>query len=219
MSKIRILLADDHAVLRAGLVVLLNSNSDMEVVGEAGDGLEAIRRVQELHPDVVVMDISMPGMNGLEAIRQIGKKEPQIKSLVLTMHESEDFLFQALQAGASGYILKRGANTDLIHAIRAAHRGEAFLYPAAVKLLVEDYLSKVKGGQERESYDGLTERQREILVQVAEGYSNQEIAERLIISVKTVEKHKAEIMDRLNIRNRAGLVHYALRQGLLTAES
>ena len=219
MSKIRILLADDHAVLRAGLVVLLNSNSDMEVVGEAGDGLEAIRRVQELHPDVVVMDISMPGMNGLEAIRQIGKKEPQIKSLVLTMHESEDFLFQALQAGASGYILKRGAHTDLIHAIRAAHRGEAFLYPAAVKLLVEDYLSKVKGGQERESYDGLTERQREILVQVAEGYSNQEIAERLIISVKTVEKHKAEIMDRLNIRNRAGLVHYALRQGLLTAES
>lgn len=219
MAKIRILLADDHAVLRAGLVVLLNSNSDMDVVGEASDGLEAIRKTHELHPDVVVMDISMPGLNGLEAIRQISKEAPQIKSLVLTMHESEDFLFQALQAGASGYILKRGAHTDLIEAIRAAYRGEAFLYPAAVKLLVEDYLDRVKGGQEKETYDGLTERQRQILVEVAEGYANQEIAERLMISVKTVEKHKAEIMGRLNIHNRAGLVHYALRQGLLTAES
>ncbi|MBI4299810.1 MAG: response regulator transcription factor [Chloroflexi bacterium] len=218
MSKIRILVADDHAVLRAGLAVLLNAQTDLEVVGEAADGLEAIRKAQELKPDVVVMDISMPGIDGLEAIRHLKERMPLVKPLVLTMHEGEEFLFRALQAGASGYVLKRSAHTDLIEAIRTVCDGDAFLYPSAIRLLVKDYLDGVKEGSEHDSYDGLTDRQREVLGLVAQGYTNQEIANRLVVSVKTVEKHKADIMEKLDIRNRAGLVKYALRKGLLTAD-
>ena len=219
MAKTRVLLADDHAMVRAGLAVLLNRQPDLEVVGEAGDGAEAIRRTQELRPDVVVMDISMPGMSGLEAVRQIVRKYPQVKCLVLSMHESEDYLFQALRAGAAGYVVKKVAHVELIEAIQTVCRDGAFLYPSAVKLLLQDYLVRIKGGgEEAEVYDGLTDRQREVLVLVAKGYTNQEIAAHLVISVKTVEKHKAEIMERLGLTSRAALVNYALRKGLLTAQ-
>ncbi len=217
-NKIRVLLVDDHAILRAGLTMLLNGQADMEVVGEASDGLGAVRECQALRPDVAVIDITMPGMNGTEAVRQIRKKNLGVRCLILTMHESEDFLFQALQAGSAGYVLKKAAHTDLIEAIRMVYRGEPFLYPSAVKSLLGDYLGRVNGGRERDSYRGLTERQREVLLLVARGYTNQEIATRLVLSVKTVEKHKAELMARLGLDSRSGLVSYALRNGLLAPE-
>ena len=216
MSKIRILLADDHAILRAGLVRLLSEEPDIEVVGEADNGREAVQKVQELHPDIVLMDIGMPVMNGMEATKQIKKRDNEVKILVLTMHDNEEYLFQVLQAGASGYVLKKAADSDLVNAIHVVNRGDCFLYPSAAKMVVEDYLEKLKHGQEpTSSFDTLTDREREILTLVAEGYTNREIAEALFISVKTVETHKANIMEKLNLHRRAELVHYAIRKGIL----
>lgn len=204
-------------MVRAGLAVLLNRQPDLEVVGEAGDGAQALKKTEELNPDVVVMDISMPGMSGLEAVRQITKKHPSAKCLVLSMHDSDDYLFQALRAGACGYVVKKAAQVELIEAIRTVCRDGVFLYPSATRLLLKDYLLRLKGeGDEVADYDGLTDRQREVLVYVAKGYTNQEIAAHLVISVKTVEKHKAELMERLGLTTRAALVEYALRRGLLT---
>ena len=217
MAKTRVLLVDDHAMVRAGLAVLLNRQPDLEVVGEAGDGAQALKKTEELNPDVVVMDISMPGMSGLEAVCQITKKHPSAKCLVLSMHDSDDYLFQALRAGACGYVVKKAAQVELIEAIRTVCRDGVFLYPSATRLLLKDYLLRLKGeGDEVADYDGLTDRQREVLVYVAKGYTNQEIAAHLVISVKTVEKHKAELMERLGLTTRAALVEYALRRGLLT---
>jgi len=204
-------------MVRAGLAVLLNRQPDLEVVGEAGDGAQALKKTEELNPDVVVMDISMPGMSGLEAVCQITKKHPSAKCLVLSMHDSDDYLFQALRAGACGYVVKKAAQVELIEAIRTVCRDGVFLYPSATRLLLKDYLLRLKGeGDEVADYDGLTDRQREVLVYVAKGYTNQEIAAHLVISVKTVEKHKAELMERLGLTTRAALVEYALRRGLLT---
>ncbi len=216
MKKIRVLLVDDHAILRTGLQRLLTEEDDIEVIGEAGDGREAIQKVQELHPDIVLMDIGMPVMNGMEATKQIKKRDHDVKILVLTMHDNEEYLFQVLQAGASGYVLKKAADSDLVNAIHIVEGGDCFLYPSAAKLVVEDYLEKVKHGQEpTTSYDALTDREREILTLVAEGYTNREIAETLFISVKTVETHKANIMEKLNLHKRAELVRYAIRKGML----
>ena len=214
--RIRLLLVDDHAVLRAGLRTLLNAELDMEVVGEAADGKQAVQKVAELEPEVVLMDISMPVLNGLEATRQIRRAHPQVKVLVLTMHDSEEYLFQVLEAGASGYVPKKAADTELINAIRAVYRGEAFLYPTAAKALIQDYLERARAGEESDSFDRLTEREKEVLKLVAEGYTNQEIAYMLVISVKTVETHRARIMEKLEFRTRAELVRYALNRGLLT---
>lgn len=219
MSKIRILLADDHAILRAGLVRLLSEESDFEVVGEADNGREAVQKVQELHPDIVLMDIGMPVMNGMEATKQIKKRDQDVKILVLTMHDNEEYLFQFLQAGASGYVLKKAADSDLVNAIHVVNRGDCFLYPSAAKMVVEDYLEKLKHGQEpTSSFDTLTDREREILTLVAEGYTNREIAEALFISVKTVETHKANIMEKLNLHKRAELVRYAIKKGMLQVD-
>ncbi|MHB8923025.1 MAG: response regulator [Thermoleophilia bacterium] len=219
MSKIRLLLADDHAILRSGLVRLLGEQSDIEVVGEAENGREAVQKVQELHPDIVLMDIGMPVMNGMEATKQIKKRDQQVKVLVLTMHDNEEYLFQVLQAGASGYVLKKAADSDLVNAIHVVARGDCFLYPSAAKMVVEDYLEKMKSGSEPTStFDTLTEREREILKLVAEGYTNREIAESLFISVKTVETHKANIMEKLNLHKRAELVRYAIRKGILQVD-
>jgi two-component system, NarL family, response regulator NreC len=216
--KIRVLLVDDHAVLRAGLRALINIESDMEVVGEAGNGEEAIARARELRPDVVVMDIAMPRLNGLEATRRIVDLGLPTKVLVLTMHSEEQYLTQVLQSGGMGYVLKRSADTELMEAIRTVHRGEAFLYPSATRLLVEDYLDKVKGNQERDSYGELTEREREVFKLTVEGFSNQEIADKLIISPKTVDTYRARIMEKLNIHHRSELIRYALKKGLLRAQ-
>ncbi len=219
MSKIRILLADDHAILRAGLVRLLGEEKDIEVVGEAENGREAVQKVQELHPDIVLMDIGMPVMNGMEATKQIKKRDADVKVLVLTMHDNEEYLFQVLQAGAVGYVLKKAADSDLVNAIHVVSRGDCFLYPSAAKMVVEDYLDKLKNGQEpTSSFDTLTDREREILTLVAEGHTNREIAETLFISVKTVETHKANIMEKLNLHKRAELVKYAIKKGMLQVD-
>jgi two-component system response regulator NreC len=214
--KIRVLLADDHAVLRAGLKALLNAEPDLEVVGEAADGEEVVQRASHLRPDVIVMDIQMPRMSGLEATRTLKARNVASKVLILTMHAESQYLLPLLEAGGSGYVLKSGADTELIEAIRTVHRGEVFLYPAAAKLLVEGYLER--SAKDEDPFDGLTEREREVLKFVAEGYSGTEIAERLVISPKTVDTYRERIMQKLGLRHRWELVRYALRKGMLKPE-
>ncbi|GCE49449.1 LuxR family two component transcriptional regulator [Thermosporothrix hazakensis] len=213
--KIRILLADDHTILRAGLKMMLNAQPNMEVVGEAQDGRQALKEAQRLKPDIILMDITMPDMNGIEATKQIKKLLPDVKVLILTMHEHDEYVFQALRAGASGYILKEAADTELITALHVIQSGQFYLSPAAQSVMVGDYLQRVRAGEEKDSYSSLTEREREILKLVAEGYTNNQIAERLVISPKTVDTHRTHIMDKLNLHSRAELVKYAMRRGLL----
>lgn len=213
--KIRILLADDHTILRAGLKMMLNAQPDMEVIGEAQDGRQAIQEAQRLQPDVILMDITMPDLNGIEATRQIKRVLAEVKILVLTMHENDEYVFQALRAGASGYMLKEAADTELITAIHVIKSGQFYLSPTAQSVVVGDYLQRVRTGEERDSYSSLTEREREILKLVAEGHTNNQIAERLIISPKTVDTHRTHVMDKLNLHSRAELVKYAMRRGLL----
>lgn len=212
---IRVLLADDHTILRAGLRMMLSVQPDIEIVGEASDGRQAITEAQRLQPDVILMDITMPELNGIEATRQVKKLLPETRVLVLTMHENEEYLFQVLRAGASGYILKEAADTELISAIRSVHAGRFYLSPPAQALMVGDYMQRVRTGEERDSYSGLTEREREILKLVAEGYTNNQIGELLFISPKTVDTHRTHVMDKLNLHSRAELVKYAMRRGLL----
>ncbi|HET8909640.1 MAG TPA: response regulator transcription factor [Ktedonobacterales bacterium] len=214
-EPIRVLLADDHTILRAGLRMMLSVQPDLEIVGEASDGRQAIVEAQRLQPDVILMDITMPELNGIEATRQVKKLLPETRVLVLTMHENEEYLFQVLRAGASGYILKEAADTELISAIRSVHAGRFYLAPPAQAMMVGDYMQRVRAGEERDSYSGLTEREREILKLVAEGYTNNQIGERLFISPKTVDTHRTHVMDKLNLHSRAELVKYAMRRGLL----
>jgi len=219
MNKINLLLADDHAVVRAGLRALLEAEPDIRVVGEANDGQEAIARAEELRPDIVLLDISMPGMSGLEAAKEIKKAHSRMKILILTMHEDKAYLDECLRAGASGYVVKKAADTELVAAIRAVHRGETPIYPALADVLVDEYLAhhplphKQPGG-----HSLLTDRELEVLRLVAQGYANREIADILYLSPKTVENHRARIMQKLNLRTRADLVRYALREGLLKME-
>lgn len=213
--KIRVLLADDHTILRAGLRRMLNEQPDIEVVGEASDGRQAVSEALALRPDVVLMDITMPEMNGIEATRQVKRALDSTRVLILTMHENEEYLFQALRTGASGYILKEAADTELISAIRIVNTGRFYMSPSAQTMMVGDYLLRVRSGEERDSYSALTEREREILKLVAEGLTNNQIAERLYISPKTVDTHRTHIMDKLNLHSRAELVKYAMRRGLL----
>jgi len=214
-QPLRIVLADDHAVLRAGLRALIGDEADMTVVGEAGDGAEAVALVERERPDVVVMDISMPGMNGLEATERIAAMQLPTKVLVLTMHAEEQYLFQVLQAGGSGYVLKQSADTELMDAIRAVHRGEAFLYPSGVRLLLQAYLKGEKPASGRVEHGKLSEREEQVLTLTAEGYSNQEIASRLYLSSKTVDTYRQRIMEKLELQHRSELVRYALDRGLL----
>lgn len=217
-GKIRVLLADDHAVVRAGLGALINAETDMEVVGEAADGQEVMEKVQSLRPDVVVMDISMPRLNGLEATQRIVEMGLPCQVLILTMHREEEYLLKALEVGARGYVTKTSADRELMEAIRIVNRGAVFLYPTATKLLLEHYLTTGKNEEEQESYDRLSEREKEVLKLTAAGYTNQEIGERLLISSKTVDTYRARIMEKLNLDRRADLVRYALRKGLLKVE-
>src|SRR2546423_6371435 len=185
--KIHILLADDHTILRAGLKMMLNAQPDMDVIGEAHDGRQAIQESQRLHPDIVLMDITMPDMSGIESTRQIKKVLHDVKIMILTMHMNDEYIFQALRAGASGYMLKEAADTELITALRVIQSGQFYLSPTAQSVMVGDYLQRVRTGEEKDSYSSLTEREREILKLVAEGYTNNQIAERLVISPKTVD--------------------------------
>lgn len=219
MSKIRVLIAEDHVVVREGLRVLLEAQPDIEVVAEATSGEEAVNKTSEVQPDIVLMDITMPGMNGLEATRQIRQHDPDVKILILTMHESDDYFFKALETGASGYFIKGGSSSELISALRAVWHGDVFLYPTMAKKLLSDYLQRVGAGQGKEKYDGLTNREREILKLIAEGHTNQEIAELLVLSVATVQTHRAHIMAKLNLRSRTELIKYALRQGFITLDT
>jgi two-component system, NarL family, response regulator NreC len=214
-AKVRVLLADDHTILRAGLKMMLNAQPDIEVVGEASDGRQAVGEAQRLQPDVIIMDITMPECNGIEATKQVKRLMPETRVLVLTMHENEEYLFQMLRAGASGYMLKEAADTELISAIRVVSSGRFYLSPSAQSMMVSDYLQRVHTGEERDSYSALTEREREILKLVAEGHTNNQIGELLFISPKTVDTHRTHIMDKLNLHNRAELVKYAMRRGLL----
>jgi len=213
--KVRVLVAEDHAVVREGIRMILDAQEDVEVVGEACDGDEALRLARQLLPDVVVMDISMPRMNGVEATQEIKRLYPDMQVLILTMHEEESYVFQLLRLGAAGYVLKRAAATDLVEGVRAASRGEAFLYPAVARSVVQDYLDRMRGGEGTGRYDGLTDREREILVLIAEGHTNAQIADRLFISVKTVQTHRAHIMEKLDLHDRSLLVRYAVRKGLI----
>jgi two-component system response regulator NreC len=215
MNKIKVLVADDHTIVREGVRILLEAQTDITVVGEAADGQEAVARVRELQPDIVVIDIAMPNLNGLEATRIIKHDYPHIHVIGLTMYESDEYFFQLLNAGASGYVLKKAASADLLAAIRAVYAGDVFLYPSVARRLVTDYLSRVKSGEEKNSYDGLTVREREVLKLIAEGHTNQVIADKLVISPSTVQTHRARIMQRLNLHSRAELMQYAMRKGLL----
>jgi two-component system response regulator NreC len=215
MGKIRVLVVDDHTIVREGVHILLEAQSDIEVVGEAADGQEALVRARELQPEIALVDIAMPGLNGLDLTRALKRDWPQINVIVLTMYESDEYFFQVLDAGASGYVLKKAASADLVAAIRAVHAGDVFLYPSVARRLVSDYLARVKSGEEQNSYDGLTPREREVLKLIAEGHTNQAIADKLVISPSTVQTHRTRIMQRLNLHNRVELIQYAVRKGLL----
>ena len=214
--KIRLLVADDHPVVRAGLRLLLSAQPDMEVVGEAADGQTAVERALELKPDVVVMDLTLGEMDGLTATREIVDHNPRTKVVVLTIHDDEAYLRQALQAGATGYVLKEAVDTEIAVAIRVVQRGEVFLYPSFTRVLLEDLLQAREPDEQRQgdSYGLLSEREKEVLRLVALGDTNREIAERLFLSVRTVETYRARLMEKLNLKSRGELVRYALRKGL-----
>lgn len=215
MSRIRVLIADDHAILREGIQALLSSYEDMEVVAEASDGKEAIAKAERLKPDVVLMDIAMPGLGGLEATLELKKTSPKTKILVLTQYDNKEYIFRFLKAGASGYVLKKAVGTELVAAIRAVHAGGSFLYPTVAAAVIEDYLASPKKQRVEDIYDTLTDREKQVLKLVAEGYSNKEIAELLCISVKTAMAHRANIMEKLDLHSRTDLIKFAVRKGLI----
>ncbi|MBM7620245.1 two-component system response regulator NreC [Bacillus tianshenii] len=213
---IRILLVDDHAMVRMGLKMLLDANSEMEVIGQASEGNEAIEMAERLMPDVILMDLSMPhGKDGLTATIELKKRMPEVVILILTMHDDDEYLFRVVQSGASGCILKSAPHEELLSAIQTVATGAAYLYPKATKRLMEDYVTRLKQGENHDTYSILSEREREILGLIAKGYSNKEIGEMLYISVKTVETHKSNLMEKLQMKSRPELVKYAAKKGLL----
>ena len=210
--KTRILLADDHTLVREGLRMVLEAQPDLEVVSEAGDGVEAVQLALAGDVDLAVLDVAMPKMTGLQAARELQARRPDVKVLMLSMHESEQYFFEALKVGASGYVLKSGANRDLVEACRAAMRGQPFLYPAAVTALMRDYLD---GRADALPEDVLTPRERDVVKLIAEGHTSEEIASILVISPKTVDRHRANVLEKLGMRNRVELTRYAIRRGLV----
>jgi len=220
MKPVRILLADDHQMMRAGIRALVQGFSGYEVVGETGDGREVLRLAKSLAPDLILMDLSMPGLNGLNATARVVKDHPALRVIVLSMHTSESYVLDALRAGASGYVVKGAAPEELEQALKAVAADDRYLSPAISRYLLDDYLRLVRGGGEPQKEAALlTPRQREILQLIAEGRPTREIAERLSISIKTVETHRAQIMQRLNVHDVASLTRYAIRLGLITPES
>ena len=215
-KSMRVLIVDDHAIIRDGLRAIMEAQPDIEVVGEAMEGREALEKADELRPDVVIMDLTMPGMGGLEATRQLKLHHPDIRVMALTMHESDDYFFQVLQAGADGYFVKGGSSAELLSALRTVSHGEVFLYPSMATRLLKDYLKPARAGRDR--YEGLTDREVEILKLVAEGRSNQEIGDLLVVSMSTVQTHRANLMAKLGLHSRTELVKYAIRQGIISLD-
>jgi DNA-binding NarL/FixJ family response regulator len=216
MRKIRILLADDHKLMRSGLRVLLEQQSGLNVVGEASDGREAVALAASLRPDVMVMDIGMANLNGIEAASQITQSHPEISIVMLSMHADESYVLRALKAGAKGYLLKDSAESDLIRAVHAVADGKSFFSPAVSKVLLDDYVRKLKRSGTEDPYDLLTPREREVLQLIAEGKSNKDVAHLLNLSVYTVETHRANIMEKLNLRGVPELILYAVRKGIIS---
>ncbi len=212
--KIRILLADDHTILREGIRSLIEDEPDLEVVGEAEDGISVVKLADSLKPDVILMDLAMPLLNGLEATRQIRKNNPNAKILILTMHENEEYIRQVLATGAMGYILKDAAARELLGAIRSVHKGEVVLSPAITRLIVTDYL-RWGDLSTQDSSDGLTDRERQILQLIAEGYTNKQIADILSISIKTVQAHRLNLMKKLDLHDRGELIKYAIQKKII----
>ena len=217
MPEIRLLLVDDHEIVRAGLKMLLESQSDINIVAEAGNGMQAIEMVDRLSPDVIVMDITLPDISGIEATRRIKQSHPEVAIIALTIHEDEQYFFEMLKAGASGYVPKRAASDDLIQAVRAAFAGDIYIYPTLAKVLVSDFLNMASMGDDKATMDGLTSREQEVLALLAEGCTNDEIANKLVISKHTVERHRENVMRKLNLHSRSDLVKYAIRKGLIEA--
>jgi DNA-binding NarL/FixJ family response regulator len=209
----RILVADDHALVRSGLRKVLDAKPDLEVVAEAEDGAEAVEKALAEDVQLAILDVSMPRLTGIQAAAELHKRKPELKLLMLSMHDSEQFLFESLKAGASGYVLKSGADTDIVDACRAAMRGESYLYPSAVTTLVRDYVER--GGRGEEQCDVLTSRELEVLKLIAEANTSKAIADRLFISIKTVDRHRQNILDKLGMRDRVELTRYAIRRGLI----
>jgi len=216
---IRLLIVDDHALVRSGLKSLLTEKHDMIVVGEASDGDEAIALAHKLLPDVILMDLSMPhGKDGLTATAELREQLPNISVLILSMHDDDEYLFRAINTGASGYVLKSAPYEELISAITSVASGSAYLHPTATKRLMGEYLDRIKNGASSSTYETLSDREKEVVSLIAKGYSNKEIAELLIISVKTVETHKGNLMEKLGLKTRPELVKYAMQKGLLNFE-
>ncbi len=213
------MLVDDHALMRAGLRMMLETQDDLQIVAECETGADAIQSAAALRPDVILMDIALPDILGIDATRAIKKELPKTAVLALTMYENEEYFFEMLNAGASGYLPKKVAPTELLNAIRVISSGGVYLYPSLAKTLVQDYLKRADAGDEKSTYDGLTEREREVLTLIADGLSNQEVADRLVISVKTVERHRANILAKLGLHSRTELVKYAIRKGLIEVEA
>jgi DNA-binding NarL/FixJ family response regulator len=211
----RILIADDHSIVRSGLKKVLDAKPDMEVVAEAEDGHEAVEKALKEDVHLAILDVSMPRKTGIQAAAELHKRKPELRVLMLSMHDSEQFLFEALKAGASGYVLKSGADTDIVDAVRAAMRGDSYLYPSAVTAIVRDYVER--GGRGEEQFDVLTPRELEVLKLIAEAHTSKEIANELFISIKTVERHRQNILDKLGMRDRVELTRYAIRRGLVQA--
>jgi DNA-binding NarL/FixJ family response regulator len=211
----RILIADDHSIVRSGLKKVLDAKPDMEVVAEADDGHEAVEKALKEEVHLAILDVSMPRKTGIQAAAELHKRKPELRVLMLSMHDSEQFLFEALKAGASGYVLKSGADTDIVDAVRAAMRGDSYLYPSAVTAIVRDYVER--GGRGEEQFDVLTPRELEVLKLIAEAHTSKEIASELFISIKTVERHRQNILDKLGMRDRVELTRYAIRRGLIQA--
>jgi NarL family two-component system response regulator LiaR len=215
-NKIRVLVVDDHPIVREGICALLAVVGDISVVAEAANGSEAIEMTRELRPDVVLMDIAMPIMGGLEATRRICREFPKTRVLVLTQYDDKEYVLPVIEAGAAGFISKAAASSELISGIRSVYRGDSYLSPPVAKLLVEGYRYKAGGKADQDPYEQLTDRERDVLKLMAEGHSNKEIADILVISRKTVEGHKTNLMAKLDIHNRTELVKYALRKGIIT---